>query len=90
MDKLVFRGHIGSGVGNYSKMVIPGRTALACAPDDWPETLYPGSLNVKIVKDRYPDELLARCAGKLLQKLDSQVFSPAFEIPHDAIKGNKL
>jgi len=90
MDVLTFRGYIGSGVGRYSEMTIPGRAALPDAPNDWPETLQSGSLNVKIASDGYPNELLSRCNGELVQKLDSQVFCPTFEIPRNAIQNNKL
>jgi CTP-dependent riboflavin kinase len=71
-------------------MVIPGRLAFAAAPDDWPETLHPGSLNVKIAEDGYPVQLLNRCPGTLVEKLDSRMFAPAFEIPRDAIENNGL
>lgn len=90
MDALTFHGHIEPGVGRYSKMTIPGRAAFPDAPNDWPETLQPGSLNVKISADGYPKELLSRCNGELVQKLDSQMLSPEFEIPRNAIQNNKL
>ncbi|MHC4401271.1 MAG: DUF120 domain-containing protein [Planctomycetota bacterium] len=90
MDALTFGGQIGSGKGRHSELVIPGRITFPNAPHDWPAILHPGSLNVYITESGYPEELLARCPGTLVQKLDSQMFSPAFEIPHDAIKNNRL
>lgn len=90
MDVLTFRGHVGRGRGGHSKMVIPGRLALPTAPHDWPDRLHPGSLNVKIAEDGYPVQLLQRCPGTLVEKLDSQIFAPAFEIPRDLIENNGL
>lgn len=43
---LAFEGSVSGGAGKHSEMLIPGRGALPGAPDDWPETLCPGSLNV--------------------------------------------
>lgn len=89
-DTLTFTGCIVSGKGRHSEMIIPGRPALSSAPDDWPEILYPGSLNVRI-DDRFGlPKTLAKCAGEFIQKLDAGMFRPAFEIRFDAIRNNGL
>jgi hypothetical protein len=70
-------------------MTIPGRAELSFAPTDWPETLHPGSLNVLIADNGYPDEFF-RFPGEGVQKLDSGCFVPAFVIPGAAIVNNSL
>jgi CTP-dependent riboflavin kinase len=89
-DTLVLTGSIVSGKGHHSKITIPGRSSLPRAPDDWPETLHPGSLNVRI-DDRFGlPKPLAKCPGEFIDKLDSRMFRPAFEIPFDSIRNNDL
>ena len=39
---------------------IPGRDELIAAPSEWPERLWPGSLNVWIAADGYLPEFAAR------------------------------
>lgn len=43
-----FKGKIVSGQGDHSDFGIPGKDNLINASDDWPKTLYPGSLNIEI------------------------------------------
>lgn len=59
-------------------------------PSDWPEQLCPGSLNVLIDDDGYPPDFWDRCNGTGVKKLDSQCFRPAYVIPRECIKNNKL
>ena len=90
MSVIVFRGVIASGIGKHSQLVIPGRSELDSAPDDWPEQLCPGSLNVKLHDDGLPAEFSERCSGELVRKLDSGNFRPEFVIPQSAMQNNKL
>ena len=86
---LTFGGRIVSGVGLYSKMVIPGSDCLTSAPPDWPEQLCPGSLNILI--NEYPPGFKPpkeRVGG--VYKLDDQTFRCAFVIPGDLIANNEL
>jgi len=86
---LRFQGAICSGVGKHSEMLMPGRSALSNAPDDWPEKLCPGSLNVLI--QVYPEgfgEPRGRSGG--VYQLDTGSFQPALTIPGSLISANKL
>ncbi len=86
---LEFRGRIVSGIGQYSKMVIPGKGSLTEAPPDWPNELCRGSLNILI--DEYPDGFKppqGRAEGAY--RLDDQTFRCAFVIPGDRIADNEL
>lgn len=86
---LTFQGTVTGGAGKHSEMLIPGREALPDAPDDWPECLCPGSLNVVIAA--YPEgfsEPVGRTCG--VYRLDDGAFRPAFVIPGDRITENKL
>ena len=86
---LTFGGRIVSGVGEYSKMVIPGSRDLTNAPPDWPDELCRGSLNILI--DEYPQGFKPpkeRVGG--VYKLDDQTFHCAFVIPGDLIANNEL
>ena len=86
---LTFGGRIVSGVGLYSKMVIPGSRDLTNAPPDWPNELCPGSLNILI--EEYPDGFQppqGRAEGAY--RLDDQTFRCVFVIPGDHIASNEL
>jgi hypothetical protein len=89
-SSLLFHGIINTGKGTFSNMTIPGHALLSDAPCDWPEVIHPGSLNVLIGQDGYPDELFSRCQGELVQKLDSGTFAPTFVIAGAAISKNRL
>lgn len=86
---LIFCGSITCGAGKHSEMTIPGQTHLPNAPEDWPEKLCPGSLNVLV--DKYPDGFSAP-VGRTLgsYQLDDGAFQPAFIIPGNDISENKL
>ena len=66
------------GIGQHSTLQVPGRSALPTAPVDWPEALYPGSLNVRI--DEYPEEFRRRGLTNRVMELDRSWFAPEFEI----------
>jgi hypothetical protein len=52
MDKLEFEGTVINGLGTHSELLVPGRALLPQAPTDWPETVHPGSLNLRVAS--YP------------------------------------
>ena len=51
MESLRFKGTVISGIGKYSELVFPDRDEFRGAPEDWPEGLQEGSLNVRITDD---------------------------------------
>lgn len=69
-------------------LYVPGRGELLSAPDDWPERLHPGSLNVGI--DTYPDDLARRGLPNRTEALDSGLFLPTFEIAREQFRNNLL
>ena len=86
---LEFRGRIVGGIGQYSKMVIPGKGSLTDAAPDWPDQLCPGSLNILI--DEYPDGFKPpQGHAEGAYRLDDQTFRCAFLIPGDCIANNEL
>ncbi len=46
VDGLKFEGVVAAGIGKHSELIVPGRVVLREPPHDWPEVLFPGSLNV--------------------------------------------
>jgi hypothetical protein len=76
MDELQFGGTVVNGQGDHRDLLVPGRLELPNAPADWPVTLEPGSLNLKV--SRYPDAWLERGLGTSVKLLDSGVFRPEF------------
>lgn len=90
MDRLVFLGHVRSGVGRYKDLVFPSRDLLSQAPPDWPQQLYPGSLNVRIREDGYPPEFSRLGTLPGVCRLDEKRFQPTFVIPRDRIANNLL
>jgi len=62
-----FIGNVRSGKGKHSELVIPGIADLNHAPTAWPDKFHPGSLNVGIVKDGYPESFMGeRCICRVL------------------------
>lgn len=51
---IFFTGTVSSGKGEHKRMVIPGRRGLVLPPDGWPDGFWPGSLNIRILRDGYP------------------------------------
>lgn len=88
MAVLIFGGIVCSGLGRHSTLLIPGRSALPSAPVDWPETLYTGSLNVRI--DQYPAEFGERGLKEQVVELDRGWFAPEFEILRGQFGNNLL
>ena len=86
---LEFFGTVKDGVGRFSKqLVVPGRESLPTSIRDWPEALYPGTLNVQV--SSYPDSYLDRFGSADVRHLDSRAWRPEIELPFDAIVGNTL
>ena len=91
LDTLTFFGTVSEGIGRFSTTLrIPGRAELPNAPCDWPEQLYPGSLNVCIREGGHPPELHNRGLQLSVESLDSGRFAPEFEIPWTLIGNNTL
>ena len=67
---VIFRGEIVTGVGKYSELSFPGRYEITEAPQDWPNKLYPGSLNVMVRDDGYPEGFTSPPIGPGVQKFD--------------------
>ncbi len=88
--QIEFKGKIVSGQGNHADLGIPGKNKLSHAPEDWPVTLCPGSLNVEILIDELPKELDALGQGTLIKKLDNGILKPSFVIEQKAILNNTI
>jgi hypothetical protein len=88
MERLAFEGSVVNGQGDHSKLVVPGRSLLSDAPEDWPETLRPGSLNVRI--SVYPPAWHERGLSASVKVLDTGVFPPEFLIPQGRMHNNRL
>jgi hypothetical protein len=88
MAELVFGGVVASGVGQHATLGVPGWDILQNVPHDWPRTLFPGSLNVKV--DRFPESLSQRGLPPSVTSLDSCLFLPAFEILRAEFVNNRL
>lgn len=88
--QIEFKGKIVSGCGKHSDLGIPGRGKLPNSPIDWPETLYPGSLNIEISVEELPKELGNLGPGTLIKKLDNGILKPAFVIEQKAILNNTI
>lgn len=77
-----------TGIGRHSTLRVPGRNTLIRAPNDWPEALYAGSLNVRI--DQYPVEFRQHGLADTVVELDTGRFAPEFEIFRDELGNNQL
>jgi hypothetical protein len=88
MDKLDFEGTVVNGLGTHRELLVPGRALLPQAPTDWPETLHPGSLNLKIAS--YPPAWSGRGMGNSVRGLDLGTFLPLFVISQDELGNNLL
>jgi len=87
---LVFRGRIAAGIGRHAELVVPGRGALDQAPADWPDVLFPGSLNIRIPAKGFPAHFEALGLPCLLTSLDRDCFPAAFTIPFERFANNRL
>jgi hypothetical protein len=91
MRKLEFIGAVRSNKGEFSRdMVVPGRKGLVLAPADWPLKLAPGTLNIAVNKDGFPEGFEEIGTGDGLNKFDEGKFRPEFAIPPWRIAGNTL
>src|SRR5260370_18677487 len=87
MRKLEF---IGTVQANTQEMVIPGRDDLFLAPKDWPMQLAPGTLNIQVNDDGFPEGFEEIGKGDGLKKLDEGKFRAALVIPQRLIAGNPV
>jgi hypothetical protein len=91
MRALEFIGTVRSHTGGTSREItLPGRAELLVAPADWPRQLAPGTLNIEIQSDGFPEGLEAIGKGEGLRKLDAGDFSAALVIPQRKIGGNPV
>lgn len=88
---LRFVGHIKSGIGKHSKLVLPDSSVLSTAPPDWPKVYTPGSLNVTVMRDGYPSGFAdPELGGQGVVLLDGNSIPPTVEVPWDQITNNSL
>lgn len=88
---LQFIGNVRSGKGKHSELVIPGTAELNPAPRAWPDRFHPGSLNVGIRKDGYPEGFVDPDeGGRGVTLLDDGVIEPAVVLEWDRIANNGL
>lgn len=91
MSTISFKGTVRSGKGKHNQMVVPGRTALASPPDGWPESFWPGSLNVGILPDGYPHGFQdPDTGGTGVVQLDDGNRTPALVLEWNQIENNGL
>lgn len=88
---LRFIGIVQSGKGKHSKLIIPGAADFNGAPLKWPITFYPGSLNVGISKNGYPEGFKDPDEGGCgVTLLDGEVIEPTVVLPWYKIGNNSL
>jgi len=90
MDKLIFTGQIIKARGGHAQLWVPGGNDLQVRPDDWPEQLYAGSLNVLIASNGYPEVMQSRRVPLTVKSLDVAGFAPEFTIPQHLMRNNQL
>ena len=88
---LRFVGKVRSGKGKHSELVIPGIADLNHAPTAWPDRFHPGSLNIGIFKDGFPEGFVDPDeGGRGVTLLDDGVIKPAVTLAWDRIGNNGL
>jgi len=80
MEAIEFKGKIGSGVGKYVELHVPGRGGLPQSPGDWPWVLCKGSLNIHVDPDGYPDLFDEIGLPRTTRSLDQKPIACSFEI----------
>ena len=89
MSALRFRGVVRKGVGRFAKeLTLPGKSKLSKLIRDWPETLQPGTLNIRV--GGFPAEFVENLGRPDIRLLDSRRFSPEAELDWKEIRGNTL
>jgi hypothetical protein len=91
MRKLEFIGTVRTGNGKFAQdMVIPGQADLFLAPIDWPTQLAPGTLNIKVNDDGFPEGFEEIGSRDGLKKLEEGKFRASLGISSWRIQGNTL
>ena len=91
MATLRFTGVVRRGIGKFSvELTLPRRDEISMPIRDWPEAPQPGSLNVRIREDGFPDGFLKAFGAADVRKLDSRRFVPEAELKWSEIGGNTL
>lgn len=88
MDELKFEGAVVDGIGKHTELIVPGRGYVSQAPADWPETLKPGSLNVRIAA--YPTQWREHGLALSAKVFDTGIFVPEFRISQDQFGNNRI
>jgi hypothetical protein len=89
-DRLEFVGKVIKGSGCFSEQLhVPGEKEIPGLICGWPEKVRPGTLNVLIDDNGWPDDYLAKF-GKQTEGLDLRRFQPEIELHHSKIGNNTL
>jgi CTP-dependent riboflavin kinase len=87
--QLTFKGRVIRGVGRFAaELIVPGASRVSAKIRDWPESMQPGTLNVRLSSS--PDKYLAAFGALSVQALDTRIFRPEAEIPLEEIQNNTL
>ncbi len=90
-DTLRFLGCIVRGTRQFAiTLVIPGSDEIPSKIRDWPDRIYPGSLNIRVEAPGFPAKYIEIFGSASVNHLDTRRFLPEAEIPHDAIGNNAL
>ena len=91
MATLRFIGVVRKGVGRFAaELTLPTRDRMSVPIRDWPEAPQPGTLNVRINSDGFPNDFLEFFDGPDVRYLDSRRFAPEAELKASDIGNNTL
>ena len=91
MAELKFRGAYARGANLFARQIhIPGDSEFTKTIKGWPAVVHPGTMNVKISPDGFPQELISRFGSKSVKHFDSRLFKPIIELTANVIGGNTL
>ena len=90
LDQIIFKGLIVNGVGRHVELYVPGKLEILQAPEDWPDKLCSGSLNIRINPDGFPEEFMRYSINNKVEILDSGMFDPILIIKQDQFGNNML